>query len=88
MDLKYLVQNKEKIDELLSQLDAIAKDVDSYEYGLPMYDENVKARMREALYMWACSELPTNVEVRGCATAEQSNGETHNVEVRGRPLLA
>ena len=67
MDLKYLVQNNGKCDELLLALDSVASAVNSYDYGLPMYDENVKARMREVLYVWASSDLTPNVKLRGDA---------------------
>lgn len=56
MDLKDLVRNTQKCDELLAALDEIATDVDAFEYGFPMHDEGAKARMREAIYQWACSE--------------------------------
>lgn len=57
MDLKDLVNDQEKCDELLSRLNEIARDVDSYEYGLPMYDDGAKSRMREALYRWAATDV-------------------------------
>lgn len=63
MELKDLVQNEAKCDELLNALDAVAAGVDSYEYGLPMYDDGAKARLREALYRWACGdENPSRIE--------------------------
>jgi hypothetical protein len=55
MELKDLLKDQAKCDELLSELDAIAVDVSSFEFGLPMYDDGAKARMREALYRWAAS---------------------------------
>ena len=64
MDVKYLLKDQAKCDELLSELNAIAVDICSYEYGLPMHDEGAKARMREALYRWATTESP-NVELTG-----------------------
>ena len=57
MDVKDLLKDQGKCDELLIELNAIAMDVNSYECGLPMYDEGAKARMREALYKWAMIEL-------------------------------
>lgn len=56
MNIEDIVKNPAKCDELLQALDEIARDVDSYEYGLPMYDEAQKARMREAIYRWAVNE--------------------------------
>lgn len=55
MELKDLLKDQAKCDELLSELDAIAVDICSFEYGLPMHDDGAKARMREALYRWAAS---------------------------------
>ena len=64
MELKDLVKDPDKCDALLSALDAIARSVDSYEYGLPMHDDGSKALMREALYRWSATETP-NVELSG-----------------------
>jgi hypothetical protein len=36
----------DKIDELLTTLEDIAMSYSSYEFGLPLYDEGAKARMR------------------------------------------
>jgi hypothetical protein len=38
-------------------IDEIARDVSSYEYGLPLYDDAAKARLREAVYQWSCNAL-------------------------------
>ena len=59
MSLRYLVQNTEKCDELLYALNSVVED---YEYGLPLHDENMKARMREVLYVWASTEAITKPE--------------------------
>jgi len=51
MKLKKLVQDKEKVNELLQKLDMIAREYDHYEYGLPMHTEQL-ALMREAVIEW------------------------------------
>jgi hypothetical protein len=53
MNIEDLVKNENKVNELLAVLDSIARDVDWHEYGLPMYDDAAKARLREAVYRWA-----------------------------------
>ena len=45
------------LDKLISKLDEIARDVSSYEYGLPMYDEGALARQREAINDWVAEVL-------------------------------
>ncbi len=60
MELKDLVKDQAKCDALLSELDEIARDVCGYEYGLPMFDDGHKARMREAIYRWAATETPND----------------------------
>lgn len=57
MNVEDLVKNPGKCDELLQALDEIARSVSSYEYGLPMYEEAQVARMREAIYRWACTAV-------------------------------
>jgi hypothetical protein len=57
VNVEDLVKNPEKVNELLEVLDEIARDVSSYEYGLPMYDDAAKARLREAVYQWSCNAL-------------------------------
>lgn len=42
--------NEEAVNAMLAEIDEIARDSCNYEYGLPMYDEGSKARMREAVY--------------------------------------
>ena len=64
MELKDLVQDPEKCDELLSELNSVARSVDSYEYGLPMHDDGAKALMREVLYRWAATGTP-NAKLTG-----------------------
>lgn len=41
-----------KIDNLLESLDAIAAYHNSYEYGLPLYDESVVEEMRNCILEW------------------------------------
>ena len=41
-----------KVDDLLNKLDKIAQGYEPYEYGLPIYNDGVKAQMREAVYQW------------------------------------
>jgi len=41
-----------KIDNLLESLDAIASYHNSYEYGLPLYDESVVEEMRNCVLEW------------------------------------
>ena len=40
------------IDDLLWRLDAYASGVDIYEYGLPLYDEGQRAKMRDVFREW------------------------------------
>lgn len=56
MDLIDLLKNPDKCDELLDEIDRIAREANPYEYGLP-HDHWTKARMREALYKWAAEGL-------------------------------
>lgn len=53
--LVYLVTNEEKLNSLLKEIDVIARDEDSYEYGLPLWCDNCTARLREAIYRWAAA---------------------------------
>ena len=46
--VKLAVESKELVDSLLSELDGVARDVNGYEYGLPMYES--RGEMREAIY--------------------------------------
>lgn len=41
-----------KIDNLLESLDAIVTYHNSYEYGLPLYDESVVEEMRNCVLQW------------------------------------
>ncbi len=72
MDLKDLVNDQAKCDELLSELNAIAVDVCSYEYGLPMYDEGAKSRMREVIYRWAATETPNLNSTTPCRIPQKT----------------
>ena len=42
----------EQIDDLLTDLDAIARNYDGYEYGLPISHELEHPKMREAVVTW------------------------------------
>ena len=42
----------EQIDDLLTDLDAIARNYDGYEYGLPISHELEHPKMREAVATW------------------------------------
>lgn len=50
--LKLILGRPELADEVLRELDAIARDYDGYEYGLPTSSPPTAAQMREALYRW------------------------------------
>ena len=50
--LGLLVMKNNKIDNLLESLDAIAAYHNSYEYGLPLYDESVVEEMRNCVLEW------------------------------------
>lgn len=58
-DLSELTKT-EKVDELLVALDHIARDVDFYEYGLPLFDEGDKARLQKAVLDWLLAEVAPN----------------------------
>ena len=47
-----LVLDSKKIDSLLESIDDMAKTENAYEYGLPLYDEGQKARLREVVLKW------------------------------------
>ena len=40
------------IDDLLWRLDAYAREADIYVYGLPLYDEGQRAKMRDVFREW------------------------------------
>ena len=50
--LKSVIQHPEIVDDLLQELNKAARDVCSFEFGLPLYDENTSARFREIVYRW------------------------------------
>ena len=52
-----LVKDEQRCMQLLDALDKTAREVDSYEYGLPLWDESHRARFREVLYRWASGSL-------------------------------
>lgn len=53
MNVADLIRKPELVDELLDSVDDIAREHSAYEYGLPMYNDQAKAQMREAVYRWA-----------------------------------
>jgi len=44
--------HKEMADQLLEELDGIARNIDPYVFGLPVSSEAVMAQMREAIAAW------------------------------------
>lgn len=44
-----LLLSDEQCDEILSNIDDLARDVDAYDYGLPMIMEHSRKLMREAI---------------------------------------
>lgn len=46
-----VMKDTDLIDPLLEQLDKVAKSVDYYEFGLPLYSEN-KADLHLAVIKW------------------------------------
>ena len=46
------ISHPKLVDELLSELDGIARAYDHYEYGLPLHGEDTKAQLRECVYRW------------------------------------
>jgi hypothetical protein len=51
-DSRVDVVSKERMDTLINTLDAIARDYDPYEYGLPIYDADGMLIMRLAVETW------------------------------------
>lgn len=52
-----LVKDEQRCMQLLESLDKTAREVDSYEYGLPLWDGSHRARLREVLYRWVSGSL-------------------------------
>jgi hypothetical protein len=52
-----LAKDEHRCMQLLEALDKTARAVDSYEYGLPLWDEAHCAQLREVLYRWAAGSL-------------------------------
>lgn len=48
-----LVRDPAAVDELLKRLDELAKNHNTFECGLPVWNEGQMALMREAVYQWA-----------------------------------
>lgn len=62
--LRLVLERQDLASDLLVELDRIARDYGSYEYGLPLHSEAAPA-MREALYRWLVKlegELAKNAE--------------------------
>ena len=47
-----VLKNTALVDELLKEIDTEAAKESHYEYGLPLFDENASARLREIVYKW------------------------------------
>lgn len=47
-----LLGNDEKVDELLNNISGAAIEHNSYEYGLPMYDDGQKEILRKTVLKW------------------------------------
>lgn len=41
--------SKNIMNEIIDRINKVARDCDSYEYGLPVYDEGQRSLMREAI---------------------------------------
>ncbi len=52
-----LLDNEEGLDELLQSLDDIAREVSSYEYGLPLYDDHQRAHLRAVATKWIITNV-------------------------------
>ena len=67
INLRKIIRNKEVVNKLLEELNDVAQDIDYYDYGLPISNEEAKARMREVVYEWI-------------AEAEEALEEAENVK--------
>lgn len=63
--IKLLLEQHGLADELLSELDRVARNYESYEYGLPVGADHVGAEMREAIYRWLVKLDTTLAERKG-----------------------
>jgi len=61
--IEELIKNTQICDNLLFDLDCAAQHIDSYEYGLPLYSDSDKARLRETLYRWIIANFE-NIEIK------------------------
>ena len=52
MKVKELVLNPAKTDELLIELNRVSVAHDRYEYGLPLYNDQCMAILREVVLKW------------------------------------
>jgi len=55
--LLVLVKDEQRCMQLLEALNKAARQVDSYEYGLPLYNDSHRALFRELLYRWVSGSL-------------------------------
>ena len=52
-----LVKDEQRCMQLLEALDKNARKVDCYQCGLPLWEESLRAQLREVLYRWASGSL-------------------------------
>ena len=55
--LLQLVLDTPRCMALLTALDKVAKEENSFEYGLPLSDEAQASRLREVVYKWVCGNV-------------------------------
>lgn len=70
------------VDKLLSELDNIARNHDSYDYGLPLYGDDTKAQLRECVYQWLLF-INTAAQPALVADASPVAGEDNSSEHSG-----
>lgn len=59
----FCLNNPEIVDELLVELNHIARGYGAYDYGLPIHDNKARARLRELVLRWLAKlEKPSNLE--------------------------
>lgn len=50
--VKYLMANPQIVDDLLNELDGEAQEYNHYDYGLPMFHDDEKEKMRVIVQIW------------------------------------